>query len=231
MGNALPQLFFALYLMMPLQAGIDDLSVGLDGNCRDMSGESYFDHETQKCVYYIKLADADEEQQAGAPRRVNLNSDDMFGPGFDLEAVSNISGGTVETRDDGVYLVLDATSTDAQAGIASGTVTYDYNTGAMSPEALIQALADDEDVTPEQMAAAAEYFPDLSTAQFSFNWEAPIPTEVYTGIPDIEKTAAQLIETRYISTQGITGREPFQGVNIVVKIYDDGNKTIEKVRF
>ena len=231
MGNALPQIFFALYLMMPLQAGIDDLSVSISGNCRDMQAQSFYDRQTQKAVYYIKLADAEEEQPSGAPRRVNLNSDDMFGPGFNPDAVSNISGGTVETHDDGVYLVLNATSTDTEAGKASGTITYDYNTGAMAPATLIQALAEDEDLTPEQTATAAEYFPDMSKAQFSFNWEAPIPTEVHTGILNPEKAAVQLVETRYISTQGITSSEPFQGVNIIVKIYDDGHKTIEKVRF
>lgn len=229
-GNSLSQLFYVLYLMMPIQVGIDDLSVGVEGNCRDMQAASLFDRQEQKAVYYIKLADADTEPQAGKPRRVNLNSDDMFGAGFNPDAVdaASITGGQVVTRDDGTYLMLDPAGTSD--GQAQGTVTYRYNTGAMSPATLIQNM-NEGDMTPQQMAAAAEYLPDMSQVEFSFNWQAPVPQEVHTGITPNEKVAAQVVETRYINAQGVTAAAPFQGVNIVVKIYDDGHKTIEKVRF
>ena len=48
-----------------------------------------------------------------------------------------------------------------------------------------------------------------------------------TGIEDVN-AGAQLMNTRYYNTLGVESTQPFNGVNIVVKEYSNGQKTVSK---
>jgi hypothetical protein len=48
-----------------------------------------------------------------------------------------------------------------------------------------------------------------------------------TGIEDVN-AGAQVMITRYYNTLGVESTQPFNGVNIVVKEYSNGQKTVSK---
>ena len=48
-----------------------------------------------------------------------------------------------------------------------------------------------------------------------------------TGIEDVN-AGAQLMNTRYYNTLGVESTQPFNGLNIVVKVYSNGQKTVSK---
>jgi hypothetical protein len=52
-------------------------------------------------------------------------------------------------------------------------------------------------------------------------------TRITTGIEDVN-AGAQVVNTRYYNTLGVESAQPFNGVNIIVKEYSNGQKTTSK---
>ena len=62
---------------------------------------------------------------------------------------------------------------------------------------------------------------------FTLNWYAP--QGVVTGVENVNAAAAEVLDVEYINAAGITAKQPWQGLNIVVTRYTDGRTTTAKV--
>lgn len=101
-----------------------------------------------------------------------------------------------------VLLLSDVTENGTEA---SGTTTYLYDVNLNSN---VDPAVDQK--TP-----------------FTLNWYAP--QGVVTGVENVNAAAAEVLDVEYINAAGITAKQPWQGLNIVVTRYTDGRTTTAKV--
>ena len=71
--------------------------------------------------------------------------------------------------------------------------------------------------------ATGKYY--VKKQELPVNWS----NDVATAITDLVTNDAQVTNVRYINMAGVESATPFQGVNMVVTTYSNGNTTVAKV--
>ncbi|MBR5101517.1 MAG: hypothetical protein IK092_00150 [Muribaculaceae bacterium] len=224
----------ALTALPAIQSGIDVQEISIANNSGSLTADARQDQLTGNIIYYIRLSD---DREAGdAPKRMGprrehgfINTDDMLGSDFDPSKVDleTLEGAeVVEDTDWGTYLKL--TPESGSDGKAYGTVSYNYNTG-YDPINMIAAMGSDiSDATPEQLELIRQQLSNgMESVPFSFEWEADSPT----AIEIVKAGNAKEISRIYYNSLGQASRTPHNGLNVIVKTYDNGTKQVEKQMF
>lgn len=116
---------------------------------------------------------------------------------------------------------------DPEANTVNATSNYSYYGAADCNGTIDLDQGIIEIVNPWGCAVGNNTWSSMSATIVIEYFEHSILRSVSTGINDVN-AEAQVVNTRYYNTLGVEADKPFNGVNIVVKEYSNGQKTTSK---